>query len=365
MTLRAFQNTTAGRLYGRVLQKLMQTETTFAGKLAVFHRTAYDGVHTLAPVLSGDKNVFYTHGDNEQLQRAWARENGLPKRTSLQDVLLAQIEAHRSEVFYNQDINNFDGRFADRLPSSVRGRIGWIAAPTRRTDWTGYLVVNNFPSILARFGAQGLRTAYFTPAHDPTLDAYANSEQRDIDVLFVGVYSQHHTKRAAVLEAVAALGSKRKVVLALSRSRLNRVAESTLGRLGPLRQYRRPPAIRAAATDPVFGRAYYDLLSRAKIVLNGAIDMAGNDRGNMRCWEALGARTLLLSDEGDYPAGMADGQTMRTYRSAAHAIDVIEESLRNPEGRQRIASSGYDMIRARYSKVAQWDSFKRIVAQYF
>ncbi len=31
------------------------------------------------------------------------------------------------------------------------------------------------------------------------------------------------------------------------------------------------------------------LLSNAKIVLNGAIDISGEDRGNMRCFEALGS----------------------------------------------------------------------------
>jgi spore maturation protein CgeB len=115
----------------------------------------------------------------------------------------------------------------------------------------------------------------------------------------------------------------------------------------------------------VFGRAYYDLLGRTKIVLNGAIDMAGNDRGNMRCWEALGGRTLLLSDAGNYPPGMVDGKTIRTYRSAMHAIELIEESLADCEARHRIANCGYDIIRTRYSKAAQWDRFQRLVAEHF
>ena len=184
-------------------------------------------------------------------------------------------------------------------------------------------------------------------------------------MLFVGGYSQYHSKRVAVLEAVAALDGKYKVVFALARSRLNRIAETPLGLLGPLRQYCRPERIRAVAQEPVFGRAYYDLLARSKIVLNGAIDMAGNDRGNMRCWEALGARTLLLSDEGNYPAGMVDGETIRTYRSPRHAIELIGDSLGNFEGCRCVAAAGHDMIRTRYSKAAQWASFQRLVAEHF
>jgi hypothetical protein len=226
-------------------------------------------------------------------------------------------------------------------------------------------MVNNFPSILALLSTRGLRTAYFAPAHDPALDICARNERRDVDVLFAGVYSQYHTRRTATLEAVSALAGKYKVVMALSRSRLIRIAESPLGVLGPLRRHRRPNNIRAVAQEPVFGRSHYDLLARTKIVINGAIDMAGNDRGNMRCWEALGARTLLLSDCGDYPAGMVDGETIAIYRSPRHAIELIEASLANSEARQRIADAGYEMIRTRYSKAAQWRSFLGIVAEHF
>jgi hypothetical protein len=70
--------------------------------------------------------------------------------------------------------------------------------------------------------------------------------------------------------------------------RLCRLAESPVGQLLPLAKHRRPQAIRAISRPPIFGRDYYQVLADAKIVLNGAIDMAGTDRGNMRCFEVLG-----------------------------------------------------------------------------
>ena len=92
-----------------------------------------------------------------------------------------------------------------------------------------------------------------------------------------------------ILEAVAKLAGEYNVVYHLDRSRLCRLAESPLGRFLPLAKHRRPSAIRAITQEPIFGRDYYEVLSAAKIVLNGAIDMAGEDRGNMRCFEALGS----------------------------------------------------------------------------
>ena len=105
--MRLFQNISAGRRYGRSLKKLMAIETTFARKLAAFHSNAYDAAHTLAPVLAREELAFYTHGDSAEVQRAWARENGLPSRASLESILLAQIEAHKAEVFYNLDLDRF------------------------------------------------------------------------------------------------------------------------------------------------------------------------------------------------------------------------------------------------------------------
>src|SRR5260370_29130546 len=133
---------------------------------------------------------------------------------------------------------------------------------------------------------------------------------RSIDVLFVGGYSRHHTARAKILEQVASLARTRRVMFCLDSSRLTRLAESTIGGLLPLRRHRRPDAIARIAKPPVFGRQLYELIGKSKIVLNGAIDMAGNDRGNMRCFEAIGCCALLLSDAGKYPDGMAAGDNM-------------------------------------------------------
>ena len=71
--------------------------------------------------------------------------------------------------------------------------------------------------------------------------------------------------------------------------------------------HRRPDAIAEIAKPPVFGRQLYELIGSSKIVLNGAIDMAGTDRGNMRCFEAMGCGALLVSDAGGYPDGMQPG----------------------------------------------------------
>ena len=186
-----------------------------------------------------------------------------------------------------------------------------------------------------------------------------------VALLVAGVFvvvSYRMAQRAAVLEAAAKLGSKYKIVFHLDRSRLCALAESPLGRWLPLAKHRRPPAIAAIAKQPVFGRDYYEVLSAAKIVLNGSIDMAGPDRGNMRCFETLGAGATLLSNSGNYPEGMKDGQTIAVYHSAEDAVRQICNLLENSESRVSIARAGHEMIANRYSKEAQWKRFEALVA---
>src|SRR5450631_4141867 len=75
---------------------------SFAAALARFLNTRFAASHILLPVLSENLDAFFTNGDDEHLQALWAREHGL-KVASLEQILLAQMEHHRAEVFYNLD----------------------------------------------------------------------------------------------------------------------------------------------------------------------------------------------------------------------------------------------------------------------
>jgi spore maturation protein CgeB len=111
----------------------------------------------------------------------------------------------------------------------------------------------------------------------------------------------------------------------------------------------------------VFGRQLYELIGASKIVLNGAIDMAGMDRGNMRCFEAMGCGALLLSDAGNYPAGMDDGETMSTYATEGDCLVQIEKCLNGWSDAKKKADEGRSKIRDLYSKGHQWALFQKLL----
>jgi hypothetical protein len=244
----------------------------------------------------------------------------------------------------------------------VKCSIAWRAAPSGGADFSCYdLMVCNFPSILRGFASKGWKTAYFSPAHDPVMDEYAANADRPIDVLFVGGYSRHHLRRARLLESVAQLSDRLSVVMHLAESRGTRFAESILGRLAPLGRYRRPISIRQLSKPPVFGRDLYLAHGRSKIVINGAIDMAGKERGNMRCWEALGLGCLMVSDAGIYPDGMIEGESFLSYSSECDVPGIILRATGQWDSYRRIALAGHEVVSAQYSKANQMRDFERLV----
>ena len=361
--MRVFQNGGLYPSYVPRLNGLARGALGFEERRRAFLDDRFGALHFLAPVLQGDAQAFFTNADDDILQRHWARENGLKAAVSLEDILLAQIEHHRTEVFYNLDPIRFGSAFVRKLPGCVRKSLCWRAAPSGRADLAAYdAILGNFPSILDAWRSQGCRAELFFPAIDPVMAEYERSD-RTIDVLFVGGYSKHHSTRARVLERVAQLATRFRVVYCLDTSRLTRLAESPLGRLLPLRKHRRPAAIAEIAQLPVFGRELYRLLGQSKIVLNGAIDMAGRDRGNMRCFEAMGCGALLVSDAGNYPAGMKADETMLIYESADAAMDVITGALDRWARSAKLALEGQAQLSSLYSKSRQWQGFVDLVGQ--
>lgn len=361
--MRLFQNIYAYPAYLRRLDRLGAGGVSFAERRKAMICDGWNGLHMLEPIVNGAPEVFLTCSADQSLQKAWAREHGLSASTAPDEILLAQIEHARAEVFYTQACYRYGTEFLRRLPGSVKARIGWHSPPASAGGFKGYdLIVNNFPRSLEDYAKQGVRTAYFAPSFDPVMADYCDNADRPIDVAFVGGYSRHHRQRAAVIEAVANLRNEFRIAYALDCGRLTRLAETPLGLLPPLSPNARPKSVRAVSGPPVFGRAMYDLFSKAKIILNGAVDTAAGDRGNMRCFEAMGCGALLLTDPGRYPDGMEDGRTMCVYKDADDVVRMVRDMLNRADVSQKIAANGLKLMRTDYSKTQQWQRFQELVA---
>ena len=362
--MRLFQNSALYPAYIPRLRALDAGCATFGEAVRAFLNDRFGACHFLRPVLEGDPDAFFTNGDDVKLQQMWAKEQGLPSKASLREILYAQIENHRSEVFYNLDPMRYQSDFVRGLPGCVKRAIAWRAAPSPGADFSAYdCIVSNFAAIRKSHLARGWKVGHLSPAVDPVMDEYAAADERTTDIVFAGGYSRHHAQRAEILESVADDCGDLRIAYHIDCSRLTRLAESPIGALPPLRRYRRPASIRRFASPPIFGRELYAAFANAKIVLNGAIDMAGRERGNMRCFEAIGCGALLVTDDGLYPEGFLDQQTMCTYTSPKNAATVMRDMLRDPIRARGIASRGAAAVRSLYNKEAQWRSFRSLVGE--
>lgn len=361
--MRLFQNSGVYRSYRPRLSALTRHCRSFEEAIRAFLNDRFANAHLLKPVLDGDPLTFFTNADDERTQRFWAAEQGMANDASLDSILLAQIEHHRTEVFYNLDPMHYGDSFIERLPGCVKRTIAWRAAPSQGGQFLKHdIIVNNFPFLLEGYRASGARAAYLAPGHDPEMDAYAARTDRPIDILFVGSFSRHHRVRTAMLEAIAAMRDRFSIAMHLDTSRYTRLAETPLGWIGPLRQDRRSTGIRLVSRPPVFGRDLLNAIGHAKIVVNGAIDIAGTDRGNMRVWEALGCGAALVTDNGKYPPAMEPGKHFVVYDQGSDVVDIIGKLLTDDDRRSTIADDGHAMISSHFSKARQWDAFQEIIA---
>ena len=363
--MRLFELITFGQPYLRHFERHVPKPggTTYAGLLAALIDDRYGNAHVLLPILAGDESARLVIADAKPLQDAWCAERGVPRGASTVEIVLAQIEEHRSDVLYNISPLIFDSQFLKKLPGCVKRTVCWRAAPLAGADLSGYdLCVGNFRSMLDEWTRAGHRAAWFEPAHDPVASGYARNE-RDVDIAFVGSYSWLHGRRNVLLQRVAELAPRFKVRFHLSLGRSARMVDA----LGPARalfpKLALPKSLRVVVHGPVYGRGMYELFGRARIVLNAAIDMASEFRGNMRCWETMGCGALMLSDQGIYPPGMTPGADFATYDGSDDALAKIEQILADYDRWRPIAAHGLRTMETTYSKEAQWATFSKLVEQ--
>ncbi len=361
--MRIFQCATLYAAYAHRLNSLARSAETFAERQAVFFADRHGAPHFLKPVLDAEPTAFEANVNDEVHQRMWAKESGMTGEPDLHSILLAQIEHHRTEILYSMDPVALPSSFVRRLPGCVKKTIGWRAAPTKGTDFTAYdLIVSNFPKMLREYEEAGCRVAPFYPAHDPEQDKYAANEERQIDAIFVGSYTRHHGIRNVLLEEIAKIGGSHQIVFHLENSRLTKWVERSAMRWIPFLPYKLPASLRRVVKGPVFGVDLYKALSRSKIVVNCSIDGAGVERGNIRCFEAMGCGCVMLSDEGRYPEGMRPGDNMITYRNPQEAVQKLKEMLTGPDRLREIGDRAHASVSQIYSKDRQLEAFHALAS---
>jgi len=269
--------------------------------------------------------------------RPLARKVGLSPSLDRQAeaILLAQIEDFKPDVVLNQDTFHVDPRLMRRIKAIgnplLIGQIG--VAPSRGVDWPVYdLMMSQLSANVDFFRRLGVRAEVNHLAFEPSLlDTLPPAPAMDIDVSFVGTVSPDHKQRIALLEAVA-------------------------GRYD-LKLFGNPPQSLPASSPlhrcfqgEVWGADMYQALRRSKITLNSHIDMAGQEAGNMRLFEATGVGAFLLTDFKDNLHTLfAPEREVAVWRSIDDCLAAIGRALGDADSRAAIAAAGQARTMAQHT----------------
>jgi spore maturation protein CgeB len=94
----------------------------------------------------------------------------------------------------------------------------------------------------------------------------------------------------------------------------------------------------------------YQVLRRSRITLNSHIDLAAQEAGNMRLFEATGAGTFLLTDFKDnLDTLFAPDKEVAAWRSIDDCLAVIDRTIDDDSCREGIARAGHARTMAQHT----------------
>ena len=285
------------------------------------------------------------HANNPIFQSTWCKENDVninlkdrwqitykksvipwisESKTWLQRVLSKQIESIKPDVIINFDLNLLPEGFFSEIKTHYGLLIGQHAATplNEHRGWTEYdLMLSSFKPTVDWFLSKSVATKYFRLGFDVDIADSLVKIKKDIAVSFIGSFSNIHSSRLQLLEAVA--------------------SEVDLQIWGPyndnLDNY---PQIYKSWKGEAWGKEMYEIIARSRITLNhhGEILPYAN---NLRLYESTGLGTLLLTD--NLP-GLSNkfeiGKEILAYRNADECIDYIKAYLEDDKQRESISLNG-------------------------
>lgn len=335
--------------------------------------------------------AYDIHANNEFMQRAWAREQGMQVeqptpmaqrwRESLQrarriaaktplrhlksflqpmlgslgsqpswfyDILAAQIKHYKPDALLNQDMASISARFLREMKPYIRLLVSQIASPLPEKGEFGCydLVISSLPNFVEHFRRMGLPTELHRFAFEPRILSYLNGENAKIPVSFVGSLSWHHSARLQLLEYLCA-----RLDLKVWGQGVEGLAKNS--------------PIRECHMGQAWGTEMYRILRNSKMTLNHHIGVAESYANNMRLFEATGVGTLLVTDwKVNLHEMFEPGREVVAYRSPEECAKLIQYYLEHDDERKAIAHAGQERTLREHTYYKRMEELVDIVHKY-
>ena len=379
--------------------RLMRLTTNYPGYLQRFYGERpeladlpYDEHYRVLALDSFGWADFWTHAlhplgyevwepiaNNERLQRAWARENGIADDCPLLEISAHQVRSFKPDSVLIDDPDFFDHDFIRYLREtcpSLRIVVGWCGSPFEQTKvFAAYdVVLSNMPHFVQRFQQMGLRSEYMYHAFGlQVLDRLPDTNGTSTPFCFIGSIvkaKNFHNEREVLLkhlveqtdlqicsESLRPTKSQRAGELLVSAvSKSVRAGHKVPGVSALIDQFPRTRRIAqsghnggrwldswlaARLSPPLYGLAMYQQMRHSAVVLNNHIDVAGDWASNMRLFEATGVGTCLLTDWKSNLAEIFEPDVeVAVYRTPNEAVEKYRWLMENDSERRKIAAAG-------------------------
>jgi spore maturation protein CgeB len=348
-------------------------------------------------------DVMVTVSNNEHIQKAWARQNGIRYRpVSWQtEIADAQVASFQPDLLFFTSHGELSPEWIKHLRAKypkVRLFGVWCGMPFGSLDVFRQfdLVLTCVPELNDRFRSLGCNAQHMHQAFDTrVLDRIDVDREQDIPFSFIGQLirsSGFHKERVRQLERIAdameitifssafelyrwqrrqsvrlvahhiariltGIPALRKSVdrLPFLEKAVHRAESYTPVVSGKLRPHTRPA---------VFGLAMYQTLQRSKITYNSHIDISSGSASNRRLFECTGVRSCLLTDhKANISTLFEPDAEVVTFSSTDECIDKAKWLLDHPQECRKIAEAGQRRTLAEHTFTQRAGQFDAIVRE--
>jgi glycosyltransferase involved in cell wall biosynthesis len=337
---------------------------TYREQLASLINDGFSVSHLFAWFL--DPHVFDSHliiANCEHLQRKWCEEHNIPVKQEilnahdLDKIALLQLHYYKPDILYLSNPVKYDDSFIQKITPRPAHVIGWRAAGVKSTTrWDNFDLLLSHLSVCREKALQlGAKSVYhFFPGIPDFIPGSLAATGKEIDVVFCGQWTSEHTKRNNLIQHLVRKWN--------ANNRPFSLGLFLAGEPG----YNIPPEVKEINAGAKWGKDMYSVLKKGRIVLNAEIDIAGDEAGNMRMFEATAMGSFLLTE---YHPGIEQyfipGREIETFDSFDTMYTKIEQYLSAPNTREQIAERAQKKYFDCYTMKHRAAFFADIVLQSF
>lgn len=289
-------------------------------------------------------------------QEQWSAENDFtvpPGKDWKFEIVRRQIDVIKPDVLFLTLPTWYDASFLRTLTWKPRLVMAWRAASIRDgLDWTGIDVfLSQLGSCRQKALQIGARSAeHFFPGFPAPLLDTLGDVPKTYHVLFSGSFTYEFTRRNRFLHAAAAHLTKKDDTYGAAFF-INAKDKNLL-----------TPEVEQFARPPLWGLPMYRALKGARIVLNGEIDLAQGEAGNMRLFEVTGCGSFLLTQHHDNIHDyFTPGVEIETYKTPGELTEKLDYYFEHPEEREAVARRGQCRCLDDYSMDKRAAALDRII----